>query len=92
MGVAMKSKIALWKAQVAEYPRSVRMSVQDMYEWCDTATTVEDMLSRYRQISMAMQYPSYVFYRIEGTTFMGFRFGTDGCEYMSLYGQERTVV
>lgn len=83
------SKKALWASQMHEYPKSVYLSVHDMYKWCDAASTPEDTISRYRQISMALQYPRVVFYRIEGTKFMGFRFGVSGHEYMSLYSTEK---
>lgn len=79
------SKKRLWEAQLRAYPKSVRLTVHQMFEWCDAAPTLERKLSRYTQISMAMQYPSYVFYRIEGTPWMGFRMGVEGSQYMSLY-------
>ena len=79
---------ALWEAQVREYPKSVQMSIREVYAWCDEAKTATALHNRYIQISMALQYPVVVFYYIEGTKFRGFRFGVEGSEYMSLYGME----
>jgi len=77
---------ALWETQIREYPKSVRMSIEEVYAWCNEAKTGTTLHNRYIQISMALQYPVVVFYRIEGTKFRGFRYGVDGSEYMSLYG------
>ena len=82
------SKRKLWDVQMREFPNSTRLTIHDMYKWCDDAKNTEQQLSRYMQISMALQYPVHVFYRIEGTRYMGFRFGLDGHQYMSLYTGE----
>jgi len=79
------SKKKLWQAQLENYPSSVRLTPKDMYLWCDSAPNPEMRTSRYVQISMALQYPIVVFYRIEGTHYMGFRMGVEGSQYMSLY-------
>lgn len=76
----------LWESQVREHPKSVRMYINEVYAWCDEVKTTTALHNRYIQISMALQYPVVVFYRIEGTKFRGFRYGVDGSEYMSLYG------
>lgn len=75
----------IWDAQLREFPGSVRLTPVEVFAWCDAAPTTEGRLGRYMQVSMAIQYPSYVFYLIEGTNYRGFRFGTDGSEYMSMY-------
>jgi hypothetical protein len=79
---------ALWEAQVSQYPKSVRMSIEEVYAWCDEAKTGTALHNRYIQISMALQYHVVVFYRIEGTDYRGFRFGTEPHEYMSMYSGE----
>lgn len=78
----------LWAVQQEEFNNCVRMSVHEVYDWCDAAPTRDGKASRYSQISMALQYPVVVFYRIEGTKFRGFRFGDHGSDYMSLYSDE----
>lgn len=75
----------LWDAQMREYPKSVRWDISEVFAWCDEAATTDSRLNRYIQISMALQYPVHVFYRIEGTRYRGVRFGIEGSEYMSLY-------
>jgi hypothetical protein len=82
------SKKKLWEVQLREWPNSKRLTVHDMYKWCDAVSNTEQKLSRYMQISMALQYPACVFYCIEGTRYMGFRFGLKGHQYMSLYTGE----
>jgi hypothetical protein len=78
----------LWLAQVREFPKSVQMSIHEVFAWCDEAKTTDQKLNRYVQISMALQYPTIVFYFVNGTKFRGFRFGVDGPDYMSMYGGE----
>ena len=85
MGISKKK---LWDVQLREWPNSKRLTVHDMYRWCDAVSNTEQKLSRYMQISLALQYPAYVFYYIEGTRYMGFRFGLKGHQYMSLYTGE----
>ena len=82
------SKKKLWDAQMHWWPNCIRLTTHDMYKWCDAAPNIQQKLSRYMQISMALQYPAYVFYCIEGTKYMGFRFGLKGHQYMSLYTGE----
>lgn len=78
----------LWAVQQQEFNNCVRMNMNEVYAWCDAPPTNNGKLNRYSQISMALQYPVVVFYRIEGTRFRGFRFGDCGSEYMSLYSDE----
>lgn len=85
----MLSKKKLWERQVQEWPGSVRLSVHDVYLWCDEGKSIEERLNRYMQMCMAMQYPSVVFYRIKSTPWRGFRFGLNGGEYMSMYEVNR---
>jgi hypothetical protein len=79
---------ALWESQIREYPGSVQMSINEVFAWCDEASNTPTKLHRYMQITMALQCPVVVFYRIEGTKYRGFRFGVKGSEYMSLYSEE----
>ena len=80
------SKSRLWEAQVQEYPKSVRLTIAEVYRWCDEQSdNTEKRLQRYMQVALALQCPSVVFYRIEGTPYRGFRFGLHGSEYMSIY-------
>ena len=79
---------ALWESQIREYPESVRMSIDEVFAWCDEVSNTTIKLHRYGQIAMALQDPVVVFYRIEGTKYRGFRFGVDGSKYMSLYSEE----
>ena len=86
MGISKKK---LWDVQLREWPNSKRLTVHDMYRWCDAVSNnPHTKLSRYMQISMALQYPACVFYYIEGTRYMGIRFGLKGHQYMSLYTGE----
>jgi len=77
----------LWESQIEEYPESVRMSIDEVFAWCDEVSNTTAKLHRYMQIAMALQYPVVVFYRIEGTKYRGFRFGVEGSKYMSLYSE-----
>jgi hypothetical protein len=80
----MEWECYLWATQLEEYPTSRRMDIDDVYAWCDRAKTVEGRLRRYKAISMALQYPVVVFYGLgDRCCLRGFRFGTDGPEYMS---------
>jgi hypothetical protein len=74
----------LWEAQQREWPGSVRMSVQEVFEWCDKAESVKQQLHRYVQVAMALQYPAVVFYHLENPRYRGFRFGVEGHEYMAI--------
>ena len=82
------SKRKLWDVQMHEWPNSTRLTIHDVFRWCDDAKSIEQRLNRYTQISMALQYPVHVFYRIEGTRYMGIRYGLKGHQYMSLYTGE----
>lgn len=82
------SKTKLWEAQMQHFPNSVRLTPTDAYRWCDEPSTDTGKLNRYRQIALALQYSSFVFYRIEGTTYRGIRYGTSGHQYISLYTGE----
>lgn len=80
------SKKRLWEAQVREYPTSVRMTVEEVYKWCDEqSANTEKRLQRWMQVALALQYPSVVFYYLKGTQYRGVRFGLHGSEYMSIY-------
>jgi hypothetical protein len=87
-GYMNTSKKKLWEVQTREFPNSRRLTLTEVFQWCDAAPSAEQKLNRYRQISMALQYPSHVFYCIEGTKYRGMRFGLEGWEYMSLYSGE----
>jgi len=82
----------LWEAQMQEYPQSVFMPIQEVYQWCDEAPNEKTKSFRYQQIALALQYGPVVFYRIEDTDYRGFRFGTEPHEYMSMYGGEGVVL
>jgi hypothetical protein len=79
------SKSKLWEAQLRHWPNSVRLTIAEVFGWCDEPSTVAGRLSRFQQIAMALQYSACVFYRIEGTTYLGISYGTAGHQYMSLY-------
>lgn len=83
-GVEAETVEQLWEAQLREFPNSVRLTADEVYKWCDEAESTDGRLTRYMQVSMAIQFPTYVFYRI-GEKHRGFRFGTDGAAYMSMY-------
>jgi hypothetical protein len=82
------SKSKLWEAQLRHWPNSVRLTPADVFGWCDEPSTVAGKLNRYQQVAMSLQYSACVFYRIEGTTYRGIRYGTQGHQYMSLYTGE----
>ena len=84
----MLSKKKLWARQEQVWPGSVRLSVHDVYKWCDEGKNPGDRLSRYMQMCMALQYPNVVFYHLDNARYRGFRYGLHGSEYMSMYGQE----
>lgn len=79
------SEKRLWAAQKREWPTSVRLTVQEVYRWCDSAPNEKTKLYRYVQISMALQEPRVVWYQLDNTDMRGYRFGLGGREYMSLY-------
>ena len=79
----MISKKKIWAVQLQEFPTSERMSLEDVYKWCDEPH--DKTLCRWKQIALALQWPHAVFYRIPNTKYMGFRFGLKGHQYMSLY-------
>lgn len=84
-GIEAETVEQLWEAQLREFPNSVRLTPAEVFAWCDEVPAPANRMNRYMQVSMAIQYPLHVFYRIEGTKYRGFRFGTDGSEYMSMY-------
>lgn len=84
----MSKQMELIDAQLREWPASQILTIQDVYSWCDESPYVQTKLYRYQQIAMALQYTNVVWYHIEGTNYRGFRFGTEGSEYMSLYSGE----
>lgn len=85
------SQKRLWEAQVREYPSSVRMTIEEVYKWCDENRSAEERLLRWTGVALALQYPNVVFYYVKGFThnpkriYRGFRFGLHGSEYMSIY-------
>lgn len=79
------SRTKLWEAQLREYPDSIRLTPAEVFRWCDEPSTHAGKLNRYRQIACALQYSACVFYRIEGTTYRGIRYGNAGHQYISLY-------
>ena len=80
----MEWECYLWAVQLEEFPRSRRMDMKDVFAWCDKGKDAADKLRRYTAVSMALQYPVVVFYGLgDRCTLRGFRFGTDGPEYMS---------
>lgn len=82
------SKRKLWAAQLEHYPDSVQLKPYEVFNWCDEARDMESRLYRWAQVALAIQYPQVVWYRIEGTTYRGFRFGVQGHKYASLYSGE----
>jgi hypothetical protein len=82
------SRTKLWEAQLRHFPNSIRLTPTEVFAWCDEPSTDAGKLNRYRQVGLAMQYSAYVFYRIEGTTYRGIRYGTAGHQYISIYTGE----
>lgn len=77
----------LWATQLEEFPTSRRMSIQEVYEWADKPMDAAKRAARWSGIALAMQYPVVVFYGLgDSHRLRGFRFGTDGHEYMSGFG------
>ena len=81
----MISKKKLWQAQLVFWPDSVRLTVYEVFEWCEAGANTAEKMSRYMQMSSALRSPNVVFYRIEGTEYRGFRYGLHGAEYVSMY-------
>lgn len=74
----------LWATQLEEYPTSRRMDMQDVYAWCDKGKTDANKRARYAAVALALQWPVGVFYGLgDRCCVRGFRYGTDGHEYMS---------
>ena len=73
----------LWAAQLAEWPDSIRLSIHQVYSWCDEGPTVENKKNRWALVALALQWPAAVFYRTSPTGYRGFRYGVLGHEYMS---------
>jgi hypothetical protein len=74
----------LWEVQKEEWPTSKYMTLPQVYAWCDRAKTAEGKAQRYMGISMALQYPVFVFYGLgDDVNVRGFRYGLDGHHYMS---------
>lgn len=74
----------LWRAQLEFWPNSVRLSLNDMYNWCaEGSLAVRSM--RWSALALALQYPTVVFYRTNSDPAapMGFRFGIYGADYAS---------
>lgn len=84
----MISKKKLWAAQLIFWPDSVQLPVQEIFTWCETPRKQDARYSRWMQVGLALQYPNVVFYRIEGTDYMGFRYGLHGHQYVSLYSAD----
>lgn len=82
------SKKKLWAAQLEQYPDSVRLKTYEVFKWCDEPQDPQTRAYRYSQVALAIQYPQVVWYRIEGTTYRGFRYGVQGHKYVSLYSGE----
>src|SRR5262249_291836 len=78
----------LWKAQLEHWPKSIRLTPQEVIQWA----TKEPQRRRPIQLLITIQYEHGVFYRIpytdhrgEPQEYRGFRFGPEGHEYLSFY-------
>jgi hypothetical protein len=77
----------LWDAQIREYRSSRRMDMAAVYKWCDSAKDLENKMCRYMAVANALQYPVVVFYGLgDAVHLRGFRYGTNGHEYVSGFG------
>lgn len=85
------SEKRLWAAQKREWPTSVRLTIQEVYRWCDSAPNEKTQLYRYVQISMALKYPRVVWYQLDNTADRGYRFGLGGheCSWLNSGGIDR---
>jgi hypothetical protein len=74
----------LWATQMEEFPSSRKMDIQDVFAWCDRAHNPTLRANRYAAVALALQWPVGVFYGLgDSYNVRGFRYGTDGHEYMS---------
>jgi hypothetical protein len=83
----MISKKALWKAQLREWPESIRIKTPDMIDWIYKVSSSKKHSPEHLWITMTMcmQYQNGVFYRTSDrlNAHVGFRFGIKGSEYVS---------
>jgi hypothetical protein len=75
----------LWFAQLGFWPNSVRMSLNEVYRWCDEPVEEQWRKARWSGVALALQYPAVVFYKVtpEDKGLRGFRYGLQGHEYAS---------
>ena len=79
----------LWEAQIRHWPKSIRLSPEEVIEWAFNNP------SRCNSVLMTIQYPTGVFYKIPYSytsgdrgpdvhgEYRGFRFGILGSQYLS---------
>lgn len=83
----MEWECCLWATQMEEYPNSKRMSVDEVLTWCDRPHDPTLRANRHAAVALALQFPVVIFYGLGDTyKLRGFRYGTDGHEYMSGFG------
>lgn len=75
----------LWQAQLEFWPNSIRMTLAEVYKWCDEPVEERWRKVRWSGVALALQYPAGVFYKLtpEDTGLRGIRYGVNGHEYMS---------
>jgi len=75
----------LWEAQLIFWPDSVRMTLTEVYKWCDEPAEEQWRKARWSGVALAMQRPAWVFYKLkpEDTGLRGIRYGVNGHEYFS---------
>jgi hypothetical protein len=75
----------LWQAQLKLYPNSIRMTIHEVYAWCDAPVEERWRKARWSNVALAMQCPAWVFYKLspKDTGLRGIRFGVNESEYFS---------
>lgn len=75
----------LWEAQLKYYPDSVRMTLKEVFLWCNEPEDNEWRSARWVAVALALQHPARVFYKLnsEDTGLRGYRYGFEGYEYFS---------
>ena len=83
------SKQELWDVQLRNYPESVELPAQQMFRWADGPERyLGEARSRWRAIALALNQGGGFFYITDPENgFVGYRYGLDGSEYMSGFGQ-----
>ena len=85
----LPSKQELWDVQLRNYPDSVELPAQQMFRWADGPERyLGEARSRWRAIALALNQGGGFFYITDPENgFVGYRYGLDGSEYMSGFGQ-----